>query len=277
MKLTKFNYGLILLLILTIITKCQTDNSTVKNLTVLTDDEDDDDDLDTTNTNNTQIYNNTIISPVEVVENLPEAHIILPIRRRDTSKSALNMAPCGGVRKQKSHTLTNKGSNLDVIWEVITPIAQGNCTVKISPGLEKEDNFTVLYPIDIKTSANGEFPCGRRKDFESHQFNLPDDYVCDACTVQWAWITPVGNLYQCSDIIINGNKIEDCLAMCKNGGSCFNGKCLCVNGFYGDYCENTSSMIFFIIYRNFEFFMGMDYFSHYTFSYYRRCCLLFHD
>ena len=29
-------------------------------------------------------------------------------------------------------------------------------------------------------------------------------------------------------------------ALCKNGGACFNGKCLCVNGFYGEFCENNS-------------------------------------
>jgi hypothetical protein len=176
----------------------------------------------------------------KVVEQLPEAKVIVPIRRKDTSHTALNIAPCGGVNKRKADTLTNKGSIFNIIWETINPASQANCTVKLSPGIESESNFTLLYRLDSATDSNGAFPCGRVKGFESQQFKLPDDYVCDQCTVQWAWHTEYGVLYSCSDVIINGNKIEECLARCKNGGACFNGKCLCKEGFYGDFCENSS-------------------------------------
>lgn len=179
----------------------------------------------------------------KLVELLPEAKVILPIRRKDTSHTALNIAPCGGVNKRKADTLTNKGSIFNVIWETINPAAQANCTVKLSPGIESQSNFTLLYPLDTETDSNGAFPCGRLKGFESKQFKLPDDYVCDQCTVQWAWYTEDGVLYSCSDVIINGNKIDECLARCKNGGACFNGKCLCKEGFYGEFCENSSKII----------------------------------
>ncbi len=184
-------------------------------------------------------------NPINPTNNqpLPEAHVILPIRRKDTVKAQMNVAPCGGVPKIEAHTLTDKASQLDVVWETIVPIADGNCTVRLSPGLEIQANFTTLYPKDIQTNKDGSFACGRSDSFESHQFKLPDDYVCDLCTIQWQWSTPVGDIYSCSDITINGNRIEGCMAMCQNGGSCFNGKCLCVNGYYGEFCENdrTSS------------------------------------
>lgn len=176
----------------------------------------------------------------KVVELLPEAKVILPIRRKDTSHTAINRAPCGGVEKMKADTLTNIGSIINVIWETINPAPQANCTVKISPGLETESNFTVLYPLDYNSEVSGSFPCGRSKGFESQQFKLPDDYVCDQCTIQWAWHTEDGILYSCSDIIINGSKIDNCVAKCQNGGACFNGKCLCKDGYYGEYCEYSS-------------------------------------
>jgi hypothetical protein len=172
---------------------------------------------------------------------MPEAQVILPIRRRDTSKAVLNAAPCGGVTKRKADTLMNMGKSVYVIWETIMPIAGGNCTVKLSPGLELEQNFTTLKPLDSKLDNDGAFACGRVKGFESHEFALPEDYVCDQCTLQWTWKTSVGNFYSCSDIIINGNKIENCIAKCQNGGACFNGKCLCGDSFYGDFCQHNSN------------------------------------
>jgi hypothetical protein len=121
------------------------------------------------------------------------------------------------------------------------PVSNGNCTVRLSPGFENEGNFTVLYPLNNQYDSQGSFACGRTKGFESEQFNLPSDYTCDQCILQWSWSTPYGDLYSCSDIIINGNKIENCIARCKNGGVCFNGRCLCQEGYYGEFCENSYS------------------------------------
>ena len=178
----------------------------------------------------------------KIIEQIPEAKVILPIRRKDTSHTSLNISPCGGVEKRKADTLTNKASIFNVIWETISRALSANCTVKLSPGLESESNFTLLIPIDIQTDSNGSFPCSRVKGFESQQFKLPDDYECDQCTVQWAWHTEKGVLYSCSDVIINGNKIDECLARCKNGGACFNGKCLCKEGTHGDFCEYSCNI-----------------------------------
>ena len=189
----------------------------------------------------------TITVKKDEIKIKPEAQVILPIRRKDTSQAVLNVAPCGGVLKRKADTLTNKGSPLLVLWEVLTPLSGGNCTVKLSPGLENESNFTALKPLDtVGVSKEFTVPCGRVKGFESKQFELPQDYVCDQCTLQWIWHTPAGKFYSCSDIMINGNKINDCLALCKNGGACFNGKCLCTDDFYGDFCQNNSKGFLFI-------------------------------
>jgi hypothetical protein len=127
-----------------------------------------------------------------------------------------------------------------MIWEVRQPAKLGNCTVRISPGLEKEDNFTVLYPKDVPTDKNGTFPCGRIKGFETQQFDLPEDYVCDQCILQWSWNTQFGTFYSCSDIVINGLTIENCITRCQNGGACFNGKCICVDNYYGEFCQYDS-------------------------------------
>ncbi len=156
----------------------------------------------------------------------------------------MNIAPCGGIEKRKAGLMTNRNSIINVIWEIRQPIQNGFCSVKISPGLEYERNFTVLYPLEFKSAENGEFPCGRIKGFESKKFQLPEDYVCDRCTLQWVWRTPVGNLHSCSDMMINGQKIEDCLASCLNGGACFNGKCICREDFYGEWCEFNSKVLF---------------------------------
>lgn len=179
-------------------------------------------------------------TPVTMPTKLPESKIILPIRRIGTSESALNVAPCGGIIRKEGNTLANKAANIHFVWETVTPAVNSNCTVKISPGIEKEENFTVLKPKGNIANTKGEFPCGANKGFEGQEFILPEDYVCDKCTLQWKWNTPYGTIYSCSDVIINGDKIGNCLAKCQNGGSCFNGKCICVDDYHGEFCQNTS-------------------------------------
>lgn len=65
---------------------------------------------------------------------MKEAYVILPIRRRDTKGSLIGENPCGLAPKMKADTLTNRGSLINVIWEIRTPYRNGNCSVKISPG-----------------------------------------------------------------------------------------------------------------------------------------------
>ena len=173
-------------------------------------------------------------------ENMPHSQVLLPIRRAGTSNTEFGEGPCGGIEKKSANTLTTKGSSINFIWEIMVPENSGNCTVKISNGLQEEDNFQILEPVDGKVNEDGSFICGREKGFENKEFILPDDYECDGCTLQWTWKTSYGDIYSCSDIIINGGSLNKCMGKCLNGGSCFNGKCLCVDGFSGDFCEDDN-------------------------------------
>ncbi len=113
--------------------------------------------------------------------------------------------------------------------------------MKISGGLENETLFETLYPTSGSYDINGAFDCGRSKGFENREFKLPENYECDGCIFQWKWMTNYGNIYSCSDIIIDGKKLDSCRAQCLNGGSCFNGICLCPNGFSGEFCEDLDN------------------------------------
>ena len=170
-------------------------------------------------------------------ENLPHSQVLMPIRRIGTSNMEIGQGPCGGVEKKLANTLTNKGSTINVVWEILVPENKGNCTVKISSGQQNEENFKLLQPTEGKINQDGSFECGRNKGFEHKEFILPSDYECDGCTLQWKWSTSYGEIYSCSDIIINGGSLSKCMGKCLNGGSCFNGNCLCVEGFEGDFCE----------------------------------------
>ena len=171
-------------------------------------------------------------------ENMPHSQVLMPIRRIGTSNMELGHGPCGGVEKKSANTLTNKGSSINVVWEILVPENRGNCTVSISNGQQTEESFKVLQPIEGKINEDGSFACGRVKGFEFKEFNLPEDYECDGCTLQWKWTTSYGDIYSCSDIIINGGSLTNCMGKCLNGGSCFNGKCICAEGFEGDFCED---------------------------------------
>jgi len=171
-------------------------------------------------------------------ENMPHSQVLMPIRRIGTSNMELGHGPCGGVEKKSANTLTNKGSSINVVWEILVPENRGNCTVKISNGKQTEESFKLLQPVEGKINEDGSFACGRVKGFEFKEFILPDDYECDGCTLQWKWTTSYGDIYSCSDIIINGGSLTNCMGKCLNGGSCFNGKCICADGYSGDFCED---------------------------------------
>ena len=141
-------------------------------------------------------------------------------------------------KKKPANTLTNKGSSINVVWEILVPENKGNCTVKLSSGKQEEESFKLLQPTEGKINQDGSFVCGRDKGFEHKEFILPPDYECDGCTLQWKWSTSYGDIYSCSDIIINGGSLSKCMGKCLNGGSCFNGKCLCAKGFTGEFCES---------------------------------------
>jgi len=188
-------------------------------------------------TTNTNTSNNKTLS-ISEDKNLilPEILIVQPVRRKGSSKSILNTHPCGGLDKSLANTLSPIGEKLNTIWEIRTPIPNGNCTVSISAGLDED--FKALKPVDVVDyNTDFSFACGRQAGFDFKEFVLPEDYACDHCTLQLKWETLVGTVYSCSDLMIIGNKIENCLSKCLNGGACVNGECKCKKGFKGSFCE----------------------------------------
>ena len=98
-------------------------------------------------------------------ENLPHSQVLMPIRRIGTSNMEIGQGPCGGVEKKLANTLTNKGSTINVVWEILVPENKGNCTVKISSGQQNEESFKLLQPTEGKINQDGSFECGRDKGF----------------------------------------------------------------------------------------------------------------
>ena len=86
---------------------------------------------------------------------------------------------CGDIQKKPSNTLTTKCSTINFIWEILVPEYSYNCTVKISKGMQNEDNLELLKREDGETFFHGSFICGREKGFENKDFILPENYECD--------------------------------------------------------------------------------------------------
>ena len=158
--------------------------------------------------------NNSITKLGENIK-LPEMLVVQPVRRTGSSGAKIGASPCGAILKSDANTLTNVGTKLNAIWEIRTPVPNGNCTVSLSPALE--ENFVKLRPIingissvtnNLVVSADNEysFSCGRQLGFEFMEFELPIDFACDHCTLQVEWTTTLGNVYSCSDLMILGNK-----------------------------------------------------------------------
>ena len=193
-------------------------------------------------TENSENIDFSKISPSKIrKENMPHSQVLLPIRRTGTSNMQMGEGPCAGIEKKSANTLTTKGASINVIWEILVPEHSGFCTVKLSNGRQENEDFKILKPVDEEIYEDGSFICGREKGFEHKEFILPENYECDGCTLQWKWSTSYGDIYSCSDIIINGGSLSKCMGKCLNGGSCFNGECLCVEGFSGEFCEDEKN------------------------------------
>jgi len=77
-------------------------------------------------------------------------------------ESELNpmVAPCGGAKMGRVHFDADSGSKAYILWRTIHPDTHGNCTIRLSDGLN-ENMAEVLKPLDNSTDSKGKFPCGR--------------------------------------------------------------------------------------------------------------------
>lgn len=60
----------------------------------------------------------------------------------------------------------------------------------------------VLQPRDIKTEADGKFPCGRNNGFEQKEFRMPSS-ECLNCMIELEYTyNNTMSIKQCSDITV---------------------------------------------------------------------------
>lgn len=182
-----------------------------------------------------------------------------PFPRNGSSALPLNMAPCGPTKRGNVYYSAFPGRTNLVRWKVIHPIVDGNCTIRLSNGLDESDelSYQVLDPVfdfsfenddgsydyyagEIgnyyrKMYQGGKFSCGRTDagEFESITVMFPE-MTCDDCILQLIVETKEGNIYQCADIEIINSGMSECIGTCQNEGVCVNGQCLCRSGFRGD-------------------------------------------
>ena len=140
----------------------------------------------------------------------PEAILIDPVPRYDTSSIQIENQPCGGRPKGDSHTLAEPGSINPVSWMVIHASLNSNCTVNLLDSKNPKE-AVVLNPLDGSADSNGKFPCGRQEIYaETKDFVFPD-YFCEECVLQWVWETYSGLYYQCSDVRVTRTYDEGCV------------------------------------------------------------------
>ena len=70
---------------------------------------------------------------------------------------------------------------------------------------------------------------------------FPEDISCEKCTIQLIWLTDNMKQYFCADITLMSEAIKPCIGKCLNGGACYNGKCVCNEGYSGYFCETKLS------------------------------------
>lgn len=155
--------------------------------------------------------------------------------RTDTSSSAFDLSPCGGMVKGQSHSLIDPESFHPVTWSVYHSSDGANCTIRL---LNSDLTSTSLKISNAKTDANGWFPCARKEtNFESVTIEIPKEPNCQECVLQFICKTFQGSLFQCSDIQISASPTQTCKGKCKNGGNCSGNMCVCKSNYIGTYCE----------------------------------------
>lgn len=59
----------------------------------------------------------------------------------------------------------------------------------------------ILQPRDIKTEADGHFPCGRKSGFEAREFRMPLN-ECEDCVIELEYTFNNTKAYYCSDVAL---------------------------------------------------------------------------
>lgn len=201
----------------------------------------------------------------EDVMYIPELILEDPNPREGTSSLPLNQPPWGGTKRGMVFYSAFPGRSNLIRWKVIHPIINGNCTIKLSNGLDQTHSnaFQPLTPVfdfsyqnkdgslDYYSGdqenyyrnffKNGKFSCGRVDPgtYESITVQFPN-MTCEDWILQIEVETKQGKIYQWADIEVINTEMKDCIGTCENEGVCVNGKCLCRSGFLGDHCQTKT-------------------------------------
>lgn len=110
-------------------------------------------------------------------------------------------------------------------------------------GLDTEDSFETLKPVDKSPNYDWTFPCSRSDElFEHTEVIIPKDLTCENCTFQFIWRSKGETQYYCADVLIYDDELNSCMNSCQNGGICTNGACRCPDKYEGDYCESLRTI-----------------------------------
>lgn len=131
---------------------------------------------------------------------VPELVLKDPNPRDNTSPLPINEGPCGRTERGMVYYSGFPGRSNLIRWKIIHPIVNGNCTIRLSNGLDESDqnSFNVLFPVFDFSMQNqdgtydyyageegnyyrkfyegGKFSCGRVDpgSFESITVQFPD-------------------------------------------------------------------------------------------------------
>ncbi|CAI2378059.1 unnamed protein product [Moneuplotes crassus] len=165
---------------------------------------------------------------------IPEIQVIEPSPRKGSKGNLFSPLECGGFQGSgRSNFIASPNTDVFFKWKTINPDIDGMCRITI-----QESTSEPFKPVEVKGyTEEGWFMCGRRgNSLEQKEFKTPS-YTCDICTLQLQFNTSQGMVSICSDISLLEGEVIDCEGRCQNGGTCYNGVCLCASGFGGKYCE----------------------------------------
>ncbi|CAI2377507.1 unnamed protein product [Moneuplotes crassus] len=176
----------------------------------------------------------------------PEIRLIEPAPREGSKGNLIGTQICGGTRRiGKSGFVAAPNTHVFAKWKTVHSDVGGMCKITI-----KKNSSEDFQPVEVLGyTEDGWFECGRKAGLdETKQFKTPN-YTCEMCTLQFQFGTTRGDISVCSEISLKEGENISCEGKCVNGGTCFNGVCLCASGYQGKYCDgkgyledNTPSM-----------------------------------
>ena len=115
----------------------------------------------------------------------PAGSVLDPQAREGTDPGLMNTGPCGAREKGKVHYMSQPLQRNSISWKTIHHSKQGNCTLRLGPGIDEtfERDYKLLIPIDGSADDTGRFPCGRISGIVESKVVIFPNVTCDDCTL----------------------------------------------------------------------------------------------